>query len=76
MISRSVKTLETVVLYFEFRGRKYSVTLNIVPGPTSLIISHEDLDSMGRHCKTNYKVIERLQDGYLERLKCKTNYHP
>lgn len=48
-IGISVRSLEITMFHFHFGGFQYSVMLNIFPGPTPLIISQKDLDSMERN---------------------------
>lgn len=74
-IGSVVSTLGTYLFYFHFGGREYSVNLNVVPGPTPLIISHKDLDGMGLNYQTYYKTIDRPEDGYKEKVEMR-NYLP
>lgn len=47
----------------------------IVPGPTPVIISHEDLYDMGLNYQTYYKIIERPEYVYTDSVKMR-NYLP
>lgn len=44
------------------------MNLNILPGPTPLIISHKDLDEMGLNYKMYKKTIDRPEDGFVEKV--------
>lgn len=63
-IGSSTSALGTLQFYFHSGGGEYSVELKIVPGYTSLIISHNDLDEMGLNYQTFHKTIGRPEKEY------------
>lgn len=54
-IGSSILTLGTFKFFFYFGRGDHSVTLNIMPEPTPLIISRKDLDSTDLDYQTCHK---------------------
>lgn len=65
-IGSLITTLGTVRFYFQFGDREYSVTLNIGPRATPLIILHKHLDSIGLNDLTYHKTRPEPYNGYNE----------
>lgn len=59
------------MFYFHFGGRKYSVMLITVRGPTSLIILNKEIDSLVLNYLIFYKVIQRLVYDYSKKVEIK-----
>lgn len=72
-VGSSVSTLGELKFAFNFGGRTYVLMLYIVPGNTPLLLSHKDLDSMGLNYQTLHKVVERLDDGYKEKVQMRNH---
>lgn len=58
-----IQIIWTMVFYFEFAGRQYSVTLSIVLGAIPLIISQEDPDELSLNHQTYHKTADQPEDG-------------
>lgn len=52
--------------FFYFGRREYSVTSSIIPGSTTLIILHEDLDNTVLNYHVYHKIIRLLKGEYSE----------
>lgn len=60
---------------FHFAGKRYSVNLNILPDPTPLIFSLNDLDEMRLVYQTYQKTVDRPEDRFVEKVEMR-NFLP
>lgn len=68
-IGMSIGTSETIVFYFPFGDQGFSVMLNLLLGPTPLNILPRDFDPMELNHNTLSDVIERPEEGYIEKVE-------
>lgn len=68
-----VKTKGTLKFYFLFGGKMYTISLFILDGDDPMIISHKDLDRFGLNYQSYFKVIERMEDSYIQQVEMRNN---